>query len=323
MDVNGEDGAAVGALGSGDIRTCARIISRVERGDSGVVSLLQALYRAGGCGRVVGVTGPPGAGKSSLVSQLIRVWRKRGLTVAVLAVDPSSPFSGGAVLGDRLRMAEHSCDDRVFIRSMASRGQLGGLTKAAGDALTVLDAMPWDRVVVETVGVGQNETDIIRHAEVVVLVQTPMGGDDVQAAKAGINEIGDIYVVNKGDHPEANRTCRQLRDMITLGQHLNPDSSWTPPVIKTQSLLGEGVEALADQIECRFENLRTNPEIASRRARERVRHRTAEIIRDMLDRRLRSEDGQLVEAVIDSVVARESDPYALAESLLATMTSGV
>jgi len=321
MKINGEDKGLIDALGSGDIRTCARIISRIERGDTEVVSLLQALYRAGGRSRVVGVTGPPGAGKSSLVSQLVKVWRKRGLKVAILAVDPSSPFSGGAVLGDRLRMAEHSCDDQVFIRSMASRGQLGGLTKAVGDALTVLDAMPWDIVVVETVGVGQNETDIIRHADVVALVQTPMGGDDIQAAKAGINEIGDIYVVNKGDHPDANRTCRQLRDMISLGQHLNPgDCSWVPPVIKTQSLLGQGADELADQIENRFRNLRENPEMARRRARERVRHRTAEIVRDMLDRRLHSEDGQAVEAMIDSVLVRERDPYALAAGLIAAMT---
>ncbi|WP_096704846.1 methylmalonyl Co-A mutase-associated GTPase MeaB [Magnetospirillum sp. 15-1] len=321
MKINGEDKGLIDALGSGDIRTCARIISRIERGDTEVVSLLQALYRAGGRSRVVGVTGPPGAGKSSLVSQLVKVWRKRGLKVAILAVDPSSPFSGGAVLGDRLRMAEHSCDDQVFIRSMASRGQLGGLTKAVGDALTVLDAMPWDIVVVETVGVGQNETDIIRHADVVALVQTPMGGDDIQAAKAGINEIGDIYVVNKGDHPDANRTCRQLRDMISLGQHLNPgDCSWVPPVIKTQSLLGQGADELADQIENRFRNLRENPEMARRRARERIRHRTAEIVRDMLDRRLHSEDGQAVEAMIDSVLVRERDPYALAAGLIAAMT---
>ncbi len=321
MKINGEDKGLIYALGSGDVRTCARIISRVERGDTEVVSLLQALYRAGGRSRVVGVTGPPGAGKSSLVSQLVKVWRKRGLKVAILAVDPSSPFSGGAVLGDRLRMAEHSCDDQVFIRSMASRGQLGGLTKAVGDALTVLDAMPWDIVVVETVGVGQNETDIIRHADVVALVQTPMGGDDIQAAKAGINEIGDIYVVNKGDHPDANRTCRQLRDMISLGLHLNPgDCSWVPPVIKTQSLLGQGADELADQIENRFRNLRENPEMARRRARERIRHRTTEIVRDMLDRRLHSEDGQAVEAMIDSVLVRERDPYALAAGLIAAMT---
>lgn len=319
MRLDGENDAMVDALGSGDVKACARIISRIERGDSAIVPLLQALYRAGGRSRVVGVTGPPGAGKSSLVSQLIRVWRRRGLTVAVLAVDPSSPFSGGAVLGDRLRMAEHSCDARVFIRSMASRGQLGGLAKAAGDALTVLDAMPWDVIVVETVGVGQNETAIIRHADVVALVQTPMGGDDIQAAKAGINEIGDIYVVNKGDHPDADRTCRQLRDMITLGQHLNPENSWIPPVVKTQSLLGHGIEALADCIESRFEDLRTNPEAAARRARERIRHRTAEIVRDMLDRRLRAEDGPLVEDMIEAVVARDQDPYALAAGLLAGM----
>lgn len=307
------------ALGRGDIRACARVISRVERGEEDMVPLLQRLYRQGGQAQVVGVTGPPGAGKSSLVSQLIRAWRKRGKRVAVLAVDPSSPFSGGAVLGDRLRMADHTCDDGVFIRSMASRGQLGGLAKAAGDVLTVLDAMDWDVIVIETVGVGQNETAIIRHADVVVLVQTPMGGDDVQAAKAGINEIGDIYVVNKGDHPEADRTVSQIRDMITLGHHLHPESIWTPPVVKTQSLHGHGAEDLADAVQQWFEHVRDHPETALARTRLRVRHRTAEIIRDMLDRRLLGDEAQIEESVIDQVVTRHNDPYALAVGLLGGM----
>lgn len=311
--------AAVRALGSGDVRACAQIISRIERDEADLIPLLQAVYRAGGRCRVIGITGPPGAGKSSLISWLIGIWRRRGLRVAVLAVDPSSPFSGGAVLGDRLRMAEHSCDDGVFIRSMAARGRLGGLAKAAGDALTVLDAMPWDVVVVETVGVGQNETDIMRHAAAVVLLQTPMGGDYVQAAKAGINEIADIYVVNKADHPDADRTFHQLEQMIALSHRLHPDQTWRPPVVKTQALLGEGMEALADHIESRFAHLQTHPDTARRQLRDRVRHRTAEIVRDMLDRRLRSENGELVDALIDSVVARDSDPYALAVGLLASL----
>lgn len=309
----------VAALGRGDIRLGARVISRIERGEEDMVALLQGLYKQGGRAQVVGVTGPPGAGKSSLVSQLIRAWRKRGKRVAVLAVDPSSPFSGGAVLGDRLRMADHTCDDGVFIRSMASRGQLGGLAKAAGDVLTVLDAMDWDVIVIETVGVGQNETAIIRHADVVVLVQTPMGGDDVQAAKAGINEIGDIYVVNKGDHPEADRTVSQIRDMITLGHHLHPETTWIPPVVKTQSLHGLGAEDLADAVQQWFDHARDHPETASGRARLRVRHRTAEIIRDMLDKRLLGGEAQIEEAVIDQVVARHNDPYALAAGLLGGM----
>lgn len=311
--------ATVRALGSGDVRACARIISRIERNEEDLIPLLQAAYRAGGRCRVIGITGPPGAGKSSLVSRLIGIWRRRELRVAVLAVDPSSPFSGGAVLGDRLRMAEHSCDDGVFIRSMASRGRLGGLAKATGDALTVLDAMPWDVVVVETVGVGQSETDIMRHAAAVVLLQTPMGGDDVQAAKAGINEIGDIYVVNKSDHPDADRTFRQLEQMIALSDRLHPGRTWRPPVVKTQALLGEGVEALVDHIESRFTHLESHLDIARQQLRDRVRHRAAEIVRDMLDRRMRSEEGQLVDALIDAVVARDSDPYALAAGLLASM----
>ena len=310
--------AIVKSIAAGSVRDCARMITHIEREDAGLTPVLQALYRAGGRARIVGVTGPPGAGKSSLVSQLIAVWRKRGLRVAVLAVDPSSPFSGGAVLGDRLRMAQHSCDKDVFIRSMASRGQLGGLAKAVGDAVTVLDAMPWDVVVVETVGVGQNETDIMKLADVVVLVQTPLGGDDIQAAKAGINEIGDIYVVNKADHPEASRTARHLEEMIALGHRLHPGRSWVPPVLKTQSLAaGVGIDDLAEQIDLRFVDLNDHPDFLRDQRRARVRHRATEILRDMLDRRLRAEGGNLSEVSIDAVVQRELDPYELAVDLLA------
>lgn len=305
------------ALHAGDVRVCARLISRIERGEAGLVPLLQTLYRSGGRARIIGVTGPPGAGKSTLVSRLVAFWRRQGSRVAVLAVDPSSPFSGGAVLGDRLRMNEHGCDDGVFIRSMASRGQLGGLAKAAGDALTVLDAMPWDVVFVETVGVGQNETDIMRHASVVVLLQTPMGGDDVQAAKAGITEIGDVFVVNKMDHPEADRTVRQLQEMLTMGSCLHPEKAWEPPVVKTQALEGQGIAMLADHIERCFAHLVTYPEAARRRSCDRVRHRVTTILQDMLEQHLRSDGGQWLEESIDPVIRRESDPYALAAGLFA------
>lgn len=309
----------VSALGEGDVRTCARLISRVESGDEDLVPVLQRLYLVGGRTRIVGVTGPPGAGKSTLVSRLVGTWRKRGLRVAILAVDPSSPFSGGAVLGDRLRMMEHSCDEGVFIRSMASRGHLGGLAKAAGDALTVLDAMPWDIVLVETVGVGQNETDIMRHVSVVILLQTPMGGDDVQAAKAGITEIGDIFVVNKSDHPDADRTVRQLKEMISLGLCLHSERTWQPPVVKTRALNGEGVAELADHIDRFFCHLTAQPDAARQQLRARAKHRVGEILHDMLERRLRSDNDFWLENSIGPVVRHESDPYALAAGLLARM----
>lgn len=310
------DRSLLDAVVAGHIRTAARLISRVERDDPEVVPLLQALYRMGGRNRVVGVTGPPGAGKSTLISCLVGHWRKQGLKVAVLAVDPSSPFSGGAVLGDRLRMVDHSGDAGVFIRSMASRGHLGGLSRATGDALTVLEAMPWDIVLVETVGVGQNETDIMRHASVVVLLQTPMGGDDVQAAKAGINEIGDVFVVNKSDHKEADRTVQMLEEMLALGQRLHSERTWRPPVVKTQATKGEGVAELAAQIDrCFADHASGSPE-AVQRARARMRFRVGEILRDLLDRRMRSDDGQWLDSLLDPVIARESDPYALAARML-------
>ena len=304
------------AVAAGHIRSAARLITRIERDDPGVVPVLQALYRQGGRSRVIGVTGPPGAGKSTLINALVRHWRQRGLSVAVLAIDPSSPFSGGAVLGDRLRMMDHSGDAGVFIRSMASRGHLGGLSRASGDALTVLDAMPWDIVLIETVGVGQNETDIMRHAAVVVLLQTPMGGDDVQAAKAGINEIGDVFVVNKADHKEADRTVQMLAEMIALGQRLHSERRWRPPVVKTQATTGEGVAELADHIDRCFADHADGSEAARQRARTRMRFRVGEILRDMLDRRMRAEDGQWLDELLDPILARESDPYALATRML-------
>lgn len=308
--------ALLAAVTSGDIRACARLISRVERADDDLTPILQALYRVGGRTRVVGVTGPPGAGKSTLIGKLIAHWRRRNLRVAVLAVDPSSPFSGGAVLGDRLRMADHGADDGVFIRSMAARGHLGGLARAAGDAIVVLDAMPWDILLVETVGVGQNETEIMRHAMVVVLVQTPMGGDDVQAAKAGIMEIGDIFVVNKSDHPDAGRTARLIDDVIARGQRLHPERVWRPPVLKTRAAQGEGVTELADQIDRCFATLEQHPELARARLLERARHRIGQLLRDLVERRIRSGDNAWLDDVIEPLITRDRDPYSAARELM-------
>lgn len=316
VQLSAKDQLILDALTSGCVRTCARLISRIERGEPGLVELLRALYMVGGSEKIIGITGPPGAGKSSLVAKVIGVLRRRGNRVAVLAVDPSSPFTGGAILGDRLRMISHATDPEVFIRSMASRGRLGGLAKKAGDVLTVLSAMPWDFIIVETVGTGQSETEIMHYAAVVVLVQTPMAGDDVQAAKAGINEISDIYVVNKSDHPDADRFRRQLEAMVGLGLRLEGDRLWRPPVVKTQSLVGEGVDELVDQIGQRFRSLAESPELSRQRFRHRLRHRVVEIVREMLERDIQSGNGMLPDSRLEPVLAREKDPYELAREFL-------
>lgn len=304
---------------SGQIRAGAKLITRIEWDEEGLAPILRSLYRAGGRARIIGITGPPGSGKSTLIDKLVGHWRGCGACVAVLAVDPSSPITGGAVLGDRLRMSSHSGDDGVFIRSMASRGRLGGLARVTGDAITVLDAMPWDVILVETVGVGQNETDIMRHASVVVLLQTPMGGDGVQASKAGITEIGDIYVVNKSDHPDADCTARQLEEMIALSNRLHADKGWRPPVVKTQAVSGAGISDLALQIDRCFDALAAHPESARARLREQAKYRVGEIVKDELDKRIHSTGNHWLDTLIDPVLTRDSDPYTIADELLARM----
>lgn len=210
------DGAVVSAerVRSGDMRAMARLISLIEREDPSRLAVLKALHAYGGRAHVVGITGPPGAGKSTLTDKIIGVLRERGRRVAVLAVDPSSPFTGGAILGDRIRMQRHATDEGVYIRSLATRGHLGGLSRAAGEAVRVLDAAGYDDIIIETVGVGQSEVDIVRIADTVVLVSVPGLGDDIQAIKAGVMEIGDVFCVNKSDKDGAERVIREIRVML-------------------------------------------------------------------------------------------------------------
>jgi LAO/AO transport system kinase len=309
--------ALIDGIVRGDSRAIARAISTVERGGREGLALSSQVYPLGGHALVVGVTGAAGTGKSTLVDRLIATLRARGSTVGVIAVDPSSPFSGGAVLGDRVRMGGHAADPGVFIRSMATRGHLGGLATATAEAVAVLDAARRDVVIVETVGVGQDEVDVFRLAAVTVLVLVPGTGDDVQAIKAGVMEIADVFVVNKADRPEADRIVAAVKASLSLASP--PENAWRPPVLTTQATTGQGVDALWDAIAaCHAHRTATGDERSRMRAADRLR---LAIARQAAERvAAATSDGDWARVLAD-VTARRLSPEQAAEQLLTTAFS--
>ena len=297
----------------GDKHATARLLSVVENEEPGAADALRELYPLAGKARVVGVTGPPGGGKSTLVNRLAGAYRGQGDRVAVVAVDPSSPFSGGALLGDRIRMSERFLDDGLFIRSMASRGHSGGLARSTSRVVNVLDAIGYGVVLVETVGVGQEEVDVIRVVDTVVLVTVPGLGDDIQAIKAGVLEIADVLVVNKADRPGADETARDLAQMLTLGKMR---TSWKPPIVRTVAATGENVPQLVEAIEKHRAWAAENGE-RDRRRRDAARAEVEELLREALVRRLRDRVGEdRVARAVLRVADRAIDPYAAVEELL-------
>lgn len=304
----------VDALLAGNRRAAGRVISRLENDPESGESIMRCLFPHAGHAYVVGVTGPPGAGKSTLVDELIRVIRQTGATVGVLAVDPNSPFTGGAILGDRIRMMRHAVDEGVFIRSMGARGHVGGLALATRSAIMALDAGGKDIIIVETVGVGQSELEVAGAADTVVVVIPPGLGDGVQAIKAGIMEIADIFVVNKADHPQANRTLMDIRDLLRMDIR---SRRWSPPIVKTIATENQGLEDLWMRIEQHRRHLQESGELEERRRRRLER----EIV-EIAERRLRqevldpkTETGEF-DRLLDLVMARRMNPYQAAAQIM-------
>lgn len=328
--------ALVEPLLAGNRRALARAISQVEDETQDAHALLAALYPHTGRSHIIGVTGAPGTGKSTLVNALARAFRGQGKTVGIIAVDPTSPFSGGALLGDRVRMRDLAGDPGVFIRSMATRGSLGGLARATGDALSVLDAAGFDRILVETVGVGQAEIDIAAAAHTTIVVEAPGLGDEVQAIKAGVLEIADVFAVNKADREGADHTVMALQMMqglapSTQGHHrpsaapspghaapgAQSDGSWLPPIIKTVAMRGEGVGQLAEWIERHREHLAATGQLG-RREEARAANTLDHILRDRLLAELIARlPGGHLQQIAGTIARRERDPYSAVDEILA------
>lgn len=306
--------ALVEGLRAGERRAVARLISLVEDGAAEASAVLKEVYPLTGHASTVGITGAPGAGKSTLIDGLITRMRAADLSVGVIACDPTSPFTGGALLGDRVRMQAHALDEKVFIRSMATRGHLGGLSLAAPEAMRVLEAAGSDVVVVETVGVGQSEVEVAKQADTTIVVLAPGMGDAIQAAKAGILEVADVFCVNKSDKAGASDTARDLRSMLELGAGRDPD--WSPPIVLTAAAAEEGIDELWEAVRAHEAHLRTGDRL-ERRRRERFGAEIREIVGERLKAALEDAAGaDVLDKLTDRVVARELDPYSAAEELL-------
>jgi len=305
-------------LRSGDARTLARAISMVENRSPGWAELLKALFPQTGHARILGLTGAPGAGKSTLVDQLAKHYRKENRTVGIIAVDPTSPYTGGAILGDRIRMQDHFSDPGIYIRSMATRGSLGGLARTTADVATVMDASGRDLIMIETVGVGQDEVDIVRLADVTVVILVPGMGDDVQSIKAGIMEIADIFVINKSDRDGAERVEREIRALQSLAirsDHFRGDH-WTPPIVKTVASDGTGISQLAAAI-ADYEAYLQKENLTLQHNIENWQERLIEMLRDALLEKAREqmEDGNVARYAAE-VAEHKRDPYTLVEELV-------
>lgn len=307
----------------GDLRAAGRLMSRAEAGSDEVRPALGEIYKASGKAHIVGLTGVPGSGKSTLVSKLVAAIREDGRKVGVIAIDPSSPFSGGSILGDRIRMSNLAMDDGVYIRSMATRGSTGGLARSALAAVDILDAAGFDIIIIETVGVGQDEVEIARASHSVLVVSAPGLGDDVQAIKAGILEIADIHVVSKCDRPDANRTITDLKTMLAMGVSVAIKDNagkplWQVPVVGTSSETGEGIRKLVETID-RHRDAHRSTELGPERLRRIAEYRTFKTAEDLLRSRFFASTSDRVASMVDRISRRELDPFAASDELMSNV----
>jgi LAO/AO transport system kinase len=300
---------------NGEPRFVARAITKIENGSDDAVELMKSIYANTGRAEIIGITGSPGAGKSSLVDKLSLYFKDKGHKIGIVCIDPSSPFSGGAILGDRIRMAELGTNKNVFIRSMATRGNLGGLSRSTVDAVAILDAAGFDKVIIETVGVGQDEVEVVKTADVSVVVLVPGMGDDIQAIKAGIMEISDVFVINKADREGVLRTQKELEALLSLAHR--PDM-WNPPIVKTIATENKGIEDLVTAIESYSEFHKQAGEASLVRKKAIARWRLLELLQERLlnDLLKRNGTGEMLDKLATEIAEKKSDPYSAVEAIL-------